>query len=173
MRKPRCGVPDHPSISRRGRNKRFALTGQKWRDKQISYRYCTNIVRFPPFPCSLPKVFLCSWCLAKKAVCYYICQHSHFLKSSKQKGERRQNLCLCLNQILFLILLKWFIQHTLIWTSGYILFERKNKSTFAVARSHGARCLKRIAHTLGAGLFDSVQTVAHILSRRFNTFRRR
>ncbi|XP_012694095.2 matrix metalloproteinase-24 [Clupea harengus] len=37
MRKPRCGVPDHPSISRRRRNKRFALTGQKWRDKQISY----------------------------------------------------------------------------------------------------------------------------------------
>ncbi|XP_067090068.1 matrix metalloproteinase-24 isoform X3 [Osmerus mordax] len=37
MRKPRCGVPDHPHISRRRRNKRYALTGQKWRDKRISY----------------------------------------------------------------------------------------------------------------------------------------
>ncbi|KAL6458530.1 hypothetical protein MHYP_G00337600 [Metynnis hypsauchen] len=38
MKKPRCGVPDHPHISRRRRNKRYALTGQKWRDKKISYR---------------------------------------------------------------------------------------------------------------------------------------
>lgn len=39
MRRPRCGVPDHPHTSRRQRNKRYALTGQKWRDKKISYRY--------------------------------------------------------------------------------------------------------------------------------------
>ncbi|KAI2663878.1 Matrix metalloproteinase-24 [Labeo rohita] len=37
MRKPRCGVPDHPHISRRRRNKRYALTGQKWREKKITY----------------------------------------------------------------------------------------------------------------------------------------
>ncbi|KAG9353413.1 hypothetical protein JZ751_018009 [Albula glossodonta] len=37
MRKPRCGVPDHPRISRRRRNKRYALTGQKWRQKHITY----------------------------------------------------------------------------------------------------------------------------------------
>ncbi|RXM93714.1 Matrix metalloproteinase-24 [Acipenser ruthenus] len=37
MRKPRCGVPDHPGISRRRRNKRYALTGQKWRQKHITY----------------------------------------------------------------------------------------------------------------------------------------
>ncbi|MED6233450.1 Matrix metalloproteinase-24, partial [Ataeniobius toweri] len=39
MRRPRCGVPDHPHTSRRQRNKRYALTGQKWRDKRITYRY--------------------------------------------------------------------------------------------------------------------------------------
>ncbi|KAL4655802.1 matrix metalloproteinase-24 [Arapaima gigas] len=37
MKKPRCGVPDHPRISRRRRNKRYALTGQKWRQKHITY----------------------------------------------------------------------------------------------------------------------------------------
>ncbi|KAG7264266.1 hypothetical protein CRUP_000783 [Coryphaenoides rupestris] len=40
MNRPRCGVPDHPRTSRRQRNKRYALTGQKWRDKKISYRLC-------------------------------------------------------------------------------------------------------------------------------------
>uniref|UniRef100_A0A8C7X6Y9 Matrix metallopeptidase 24 n=1 Tax=Oryzias sinensis TaxID=183150 RepID=A0A8C7X6Y9_9TELE len=34
---PRCGVPDQPHTSRRQRNKRYALTGQKWREKKISY----------------------------------------------------------------------------------------------------------------------------------------
>ncbi|XP_014902009.1 matrix metalloproteinase-24 isoform X1 [Poecilia latipinna] len=38
MRRPRCGVPDHPHTSRRQRNKRYALTGQKWREKRITYR---------------------------------------------------------------------------------------------------------------------------------------
>ncbi|KAK2109883.1 Matrix metalloproteinase-24 [Saguinus oedipus] len=38
MKKPRCGVPDHPHLSRRRRNKRYALTGQKWRQKHITYR---------------------------------------------------------------------------------------------------------------------------------------
>lgn len=38
MKKPRCGVPDHPHSSRRRRNKRYALTGQKWRQKHITYR---------------------------------------------------------------------------------------------------------------------------------------
>ncbi|XP_054178840.1 matrix metalloproteinase-24 isoform X1 [Homo sapiens] len=37
MKKPRCGVPDHPHLSRRRRNKRYALTGQKWRQKHITY----------------------------------------------------------------------------------------------------------------------------------------
>ncbi|XP_032714699.1 matrix metalloproteinase-24 isoform X3 [Lontra canadensis] len=37
MKKPRCGVPDHPHSSRRRRNKRYALTGQKWRQKHITY----------------------------------------------------------------------------------------------------------------------------------------
>uniref|UniRef100_A0A452H6I6 Peptidase metallopeptidase domain-containing protein n=1 Tax=Gopherus agassizii TaxID=38772 RepID=A0A452H6I6_9SAUR len=37
--KPRCGVPDHPHISHSRRNKRYALTGQKWRQKHITYRY--------------------------------------------------------------------------------------------------------------------------------------
>ena len=40
MKKPRCGVPDHPHLSRRRRNKRYALTGQKWRQKHITYRCC-------------------------------------------------------------------------------------------------------------------------------------
>ncbi|XP_030231760.1 matrix metalloproteinase-24, partial [Gadus morhua] len=44
MRRPRCGVPDHPRTSRRQRNKRYALTGQKWRDKKISY----SISNFTP-----------------------------------------------------------------------------------------------------------------------------
>uniref|UniRef100_A0A3Q4GS73 Matrix metallopeptidase 24 n=1 Tax=Neolamprologus brichardi TaxID=32507 RepID=A0A3Q4GS73_NEOBR len=44
MRRPRCGVPDHPHTSRRQRNKRYALTGQKWRDKRISY----SISNFTP-----------------------------------------------------------------------------------------------------------------------------
>ncbi|XP_060897524.1 matrix metalloproteinase-24 [Labrus mixtus] len=44
MRRPRCGVPDHPHTSRRQRNKRYALTGQKWRDKKISY----SISNFTP-----------------------------------------------------------------------------------------------------------------------------
>lgn len=38
MKKPRCGVPDHPHLSRRRRSKRYALTGQKWRQKHITYR---------------------------------------------------------------------------------------------------------------------------------------
>uniref|UniRef100_A0A4W3KEW4 Matrix metalloproteinase-14 n=1 Tax=Callorhinchus milii TaxID=7868 RepID=A0A4W3KEW4_CALMI len=37
MRKPRCGVPDQPRVSRRQRSKRYALTGQKWRQKHITY----------------------------------------------------------------------------------------------------------------------------------------
>uniref|UniRef100_A0A4W2INF6 Membrane-type matrix metalloproteinase 1 n=1 Tax=Bos indicus x Bos taurus TaxID=30522 RepID=A0A4W2INF6_BOBOX len=37
MKKPRCGVPDHPHLSRRRRHKRYALTGQKWRQKHITY----------------------------------------------------------------------------------------------------------------------------------------
>ncbi|KAM9121102.1 matrix metalloproteinase-24-like isoform 1-T1 [Pangshura tecta] len=37
MKKPRCGVPDHPHISHSRRNKRYALTGQKWRQKHITY----------------------------------------------------------------------------------------------------------------------------------------
>nr|XP_060140045.1 matrix metalloproteinase-24 isoform X1 [Globicephala melas] len=37
MKKPRCGVPDHPHLSHRRRNKRYALTGQKWRQKHITY----------------------------------------------------------------------------------------------------------------------------------------
>ncbi|XP_017297564.1 matrix metalloproteinase-24 [Kryptolebias marmoratus] len=37
MKKPRCGVPDQPHTSRRLRNKRYTLTGQKWREKKISY----------------------------------------------------------------------------------------------------------------------------------------
>lgn len=45
MRRPRCGVPDHPHTSRRQRNKRYALTGQKWRDKRISYR-CAYLTSF-------------------------------------------------------------------------------------------------------------------------------
>ncbi|XP_029948435.1 matrix metalloproteinase-24 [Salarias fasciatus] len=44
MRRPRCGVPDHPHSSRRQRNKRYALTGQKWRDKKITY----SISNFTP-----------------------------------------------------------------------------------------------------------------------------
>lgn len=32
---------DHPHLSRRRRNKRYALTGQKWRQKHITYR-CLN-----------------------------------------------------------------------------------------------------------------------------------
>ncbi|KAI4796232.1 hypothetical protein KUCAC02_027887 [Chaenocephalus aceratus] len=44
MRRPRCGVPDHPHTTRRQRNKRYALTGQKWRDKKISY----SISNFTP-----------------------------------------------------------------------------------------------------------------------------
>ncbi|KAG7235633.1 hypothetical protein INR49_002395 [Caranx melampygus] len=43
MRRPRCGVPDHPHTSRRQRNKRYALTGQRWRDKKISYRYSVSV----------------------------------------------------------------------------------------------------------------------------------
>ncbi|XP_025912792.1 matrix metalloproteinase-24-like isoform X5 [Apteryx rowi] len=38
MKKPRCGVPDHPHLGRSRRNKRYALTGQKWRQKHITYR---------------------------------------------------------------------------------------------------------------------------------------
>ncbi|XP_075757565.1 matrix metalloproteinase-24 isoform X2 [Pelodiscus sinensis] len=38
MKKPRCGVPDHPHLSHSRRNKRYALTGQKWRQKHITYR---------------------------------------------------------------------------------------------------------------------------------------
>ncbi|XP_030067897.1 matrix metalloproteinase-24 [Microcaecilia unicolor] len=37
MKRPRCGVPDHPHLSHRRRNKRYALTGQKWRQKHITY----------------------------------------------------------------------------------------------------------------------------------------
>ncbi|XP_069740682.1 matrix metalloproteinase-24 isoform X2 [Narcine bancroftii] len=37
MKKPRCGVPDQPRVTRRQRNKRYALTGQKWRQKYITY----------------------------------------------------------------------------------------------------------------------------------------
>ncbi|XP_034270031.1 matrix metalloproteinase-24 isoform X1 [Pantherophis guttatus] len=37
MKKPRCGVPDHPHLSHRRRIKRYALTGQKWRQKHITY----------------------------------------------------------------------------------------------------------------------------------------
>ncbi|XP_032897982.1 matrix metalloproteinase-24 [Amblyraja radiata] len=37
MRRPRCGVSDQPRISRRQRSKRYALTGQKWRQKHITY----------------------------------------------------------------------------------------------------------------------------------------
>lgn len=38
MKKPRCGVPDHPHLGRSRRKKRYALTGQKWRQKHITYR---------------------------------------------------------------------------------------------------------------------------------------
>ncbi|XP_061779764.1 matrix metalloproteinase-24 [Nerophis lumbriciformis] len=44
MRRPRCGLPDQPHRSRRQRNKRYALTGQKWRDKKITY----SISNFTP-----------------------------------------------------------------------------------------------------------------------------
>ncbi|CAF89957.1 unnamed protein product, partial [Tetraodon nigroviridis] len=44
MRKPRCGVPDRPGTSRRQRNKRYALTGQKWRERRITY----SISNFTP-----------------------------------------------------------------------------------------------------------------------------
>uniref|UniRef100_A0A8C5G2C8 Peptidase metallopeptidase domain-containing protein n=1 Tax=Gouania willdenowi TaxID=441366 RepID=A0A8C5G2C8_GOUWI len=44
MQRPRCGVPDHPNTSRPQRNKRYALTGQKWREKKISY----SISNFTP-----------------------------------------------------------------------------------------------------------------------------
>ncbi|XP_069807636.1 matrix metalloproteinase-24 isoform X4 [Dendropsophus ebraccatus] len=37
MKKPRCGVPDLPHLSHKRRNKRYALTGQKWRQKHITY----------------------------------------------------------------------------------------------------------------------------------------
>ncbi|KAF2974226.1 hypothetical protein EK904_008617 [Melospiza melodia maxima] len=37
MKKPRCGVPDHPHLRRSRRKKRYALTGQKWRQKHITY----------------------------------------------------------------------------------------------------------------------------------------
>ncbi|XP_059589312.1 matrix metalloproteinase-24 isoform X5 [Alligator mississippiensis] len=37
MKKPRCGVPDHPHLSHNRRKKRYALTGQKWRQKHITY----------------------------------------------------------------------------------------------------------------------------------------
>nr|XP_038022210.1 matrix metalloproteinase-24-like isoform X1 [Anas platyrhynchos] len=37
MKKPRCGVPDHPHLGRSRRKKRYALTGQKWRQKHITY----------------------------------------------------------------------------------------------------------------------------------------
>lgn len=39
MKKPRCGVPDHPHLGHSRRKKRYALTGQKWRQKHITYRY--------------------------------------------------------------------------------------------------------------------------------------
>ncbi|KAK2520586.1 hypothetical protein Q9233_011222 [Columba guinea] len=38
MKKPRCGVPDHPHLRHSRRKKRYALTGQKWRQKHITYR---------------------------------------------------------------------------------------------------------------------------------------
>ncbi|XP_065706239.2 matrix metalloproteinase-24-like [Patagioenas fasciata] len=37
MKKPRCGVPDHPHLRHSRRKKRYALTGQKWRQKHITY----------------------------------------------------------------------------------------------------------------------------------------
>ncbi|NXL54155.1 MMP24 protein, partial [Podilymbus podiceps] len=37
MKKPRCGVPDHPQLHHSRRKKRYALTGQKWRQKHITY----------------------------------------------------------------------------------------------------------------------------------------
>lgn len=46
MKKPRCGVPDHPHLSHRRRIKRYALTGQKWRQKHITYRYNPTCKQF-------------------------------------------------------------------------------------------------------------------------------
>ncbi|XP_075869279.1 matrix metalloproteinase-24 [Nelusetta ayraudi] len=37
MRRPRCGVPDRPASRWRQRRRRYALTGQRWRDKKVSY----------------------------------------------------------------------------------------------------------------------------------------
>ncbi|KAM9813700.1 matrix metalloproteinase-24 [Neosynchiropus ocellatus] len=42
MQRPRCGVPDPPHS--RQRNKRYALTGQKWKEKEITY----SISNFTP-----------------------------------------------------------------------------------------------------------------------------
>lgn len=41
MKKPRCGVPDQTRGSSKFniRRKRYALTGQKWQHKHITYRY--------------------------------------------------------------------------------------------------------------------------------------
>uniref|UniRef100_A0A8C5S2Y6 Peptidase metallopeptidase domain-containing protein n=1 Tax=Laticauda laticaudata TaxID=8630 RepID=A0A8C5S2Y6_LATLA len=41
MKKPRCGVPDQMRGNSRFniRRKRYALTGQKWQHKYITYRY--------------------------------------------------------------------------------------------------------------------------------------
>lgn len=58
MKKPRCGVPDHPHLSRRRRNKRYALTGQKWRQKHITYR-CFDSLSLPPWFWLHPHYF--SW----------------------------------------------------------------------------------------------------------------
>lgn len=58
MKKPRCGVPDHPHLSRRRRNKRYALTGQKWRQKHITYR-CFDFLS--SFLVLAPPSFSFSW----------------------------------------------------------------------------------------------------------------
>lgn len=73
MKKPRCGVPDHPHLSRRRRSKRYALTGQKWRQKHITYR-CSDALSsslaLPPRPAQ----FCCRLSLRGSCCRWWVCE---------------------------------------------------------------------------------------------------
>lgn len=87
MKKPRCGVPDHPHLSRRRRNKRYALTGQKWRQKHITYR-CLEPPPFPGF--SSIRARGCCRCLSFRGPCcrWWVCDGGE----SQAWGHRDQVL---------------------------------------------------------------------------------